>query len=253
MSGDNSTHLFEISLKNRKMCYLTSSSNSINHDGRVYLPFSGLSIESVELNDSAQNKIVLHGVFEDKGIANNCDIGGSIIRIINYNQKQSEEMLRYICTKQISEEFEFTLLCEPESIKYNQSLLPIFSKTCRANFCDKNCKLKIDDLKVVIEITNQTGSSLVCDGIAEYSNGYFSNGKIFIEYNDGEKEEFLLKGHFANKIELISKAIFNLDDIREVKLAPSCDKKIRTCCYSFNNTVNFRGEPDVPEYRIIKD
>ena len=212
-----------------------------------------MSVESVELNDSAQNKIVLHGVFEVGGIANNCDIVGSVIRIISYTTEHAEEMLRYICTKQISEKLEFKLICEPESIKYNQSLLSNFSKTCRANFCDKYCKLEIDDLQVVVEITGQTGSSLAIDGISEYSNGYFSNGKLFVEYNDEKKEEFSLKGHFANKIELIGKAIFNLEDIREVKLAPTCDKKIRTCCYSFNNTVNFRGEPDVPEYRIIKN
>ena len=253
MAGDNFTHLFDISLKDGKVHYLTSSSNSINHDGKAYLLFSGLSVESVELNDSAQNKIVLHGVFEDQGIANNCDIVGSIISIINYTPEHAEEMLRYICTKQISEELEFKLICEPEAIKYNQSLLPIFSKTCRVNFCDKSCKLKIDDFKVIIEVTSQAGKSIVCDGITEYSNGYFSNGKLVVEYNDGKKEEFLLKGHFANKIELRSEVIFNLEDIREMKLAPTCDKKIRTCCYSFNNTVNFRGEPDVPEYRIIKN
>ena len=129
MASDNLTHLFDISLKGEKVYYLTSSSDSIEHDGKVYLPFSGMSVESVELNDSAQNKIVLHGVFEAGGIENNCDIIGSIIRIVNYTTERAEEILRYICTKQISEELEFKLICEPESIKYNQSLLPNFSKT----------------------------------------------------------------------------------------------------------------------------
>ena len=31
-----------------------------------------------------------------------------------------------------------------------------------------------------------------------------------------------------------------------------CNKKFITCCNQFNNAVNFRGEPLIPEYNFLK-
>ncbi len=102
-------------------------------------------------------------------------------------------------------------------------------------------------------MVSKNSKSLICRDIDEYLNGYFSGGKLFVKYINSKKEEYIVNSHFANKIELRDEALFKLEDIEEIKLSPTCDKKIRTCCYSFNNTVNFRGEPDIPEYRIIKN
>ena len=38
-----------------------------------------------------------------------------------------------------------------------------------------------------------------------------------------------------------------------ITLIPGCDKNYRTCCYSFNNAVNFRGEPVIPDSNIIEN
>ncbi len=40
-------------------------------------------------------------------------------------------------------------------------------------------------------------------------------------------------------------------DAREVKIISGCDKNFITCCNKFNNAINFRGEPLIPEKDFI--
>jgi hypothetical protein len=141
------TNLFYIKTKSKKELYLTSSPEFIEFEGNMYKPFSGLSVESGEFNDSAVNILVLHGVFEAQGIDRNQELEGATIRIMSIDENGVDELVTYICTKQILEDLEFKLICEPSSVKFNQSLLSSFSKTCRANFCDSQCKLEIKDFK----------------------------------------------------------------------------------------------------------
>ena len=114
------TYLFHITSKHGDEIYFTSSFSHIHHDNKVYVPFSGLSVFSGEFNDSAQNKIILHGIFEDQGITSDQDLVGSNIKIIIFEYGKANELVTYICTKQISEGLEFKLVCEPETIKLNQ-------------------------------------------------------------------------------------------------------------------------------------
>ena len=252
MIDNNFIHLFYIKSKYDEEHYFTSSAHQIDHEGKIYFPFSGISIFSGEFNDSAQNEIILHGVFEEQGITAGQDLTSSIIKIINFENGIANELVTYICTKQICEGLEFKLVCKPEMIKLNRSLLPVFSKTCRANFCDRDCKLDINDFRFEISVISIEGNILLCDGLGDYGNNHFSGGKLFLE--KGQKQyEYVVKRHFANKIELLSGNILNIENVTKFYLSPTCDKKIRTCCYSFNNTVNFRGEPDIPEHRIIKN
>ena len=245
-------YLFCIELKNAQEYYLTSSSYKINFDGKIYIPFSGLSFLSGQFNDTAQNKIILHGVFEEKGISSDQDLVDSRIKIINFENKIANELVTYHCTEQISDGLEFKLVCKSEVTKLNQSLLPVFSRTCRANFCDKDCNLDINDFKVKVSVINIEGDSFLCEDLSIYKSNYFSGGRLFVERND-LVYEYPIKSHFANKIEVYTGSNLNIKDISKVFLSPSCDKKIRTCCYSFNNAVNFRGEPDIPENKIIKN
>lgn len=252
MINRNFIHLFYIKSKYDVEYYFTSSAHQIHHEGKIYIPFSGVSIFSGGFNDSAQNEIILHGIFEEQGVAADQDLTNSIIKIMNFENGIANEILTYICTKQICEGLEFKLVYQPEVIKLNRSLLPVFSKTCRANFCDKDCKLDINDFKFEISVISIEGNNLLCQDLSGYESNYFSGGKLHIEQS-GKQCEYLIKRHFANQIELLNGNILDTDKANKFYLSPTCDKKIRTCCYSFNNTVNFRGEPDIPEHRIIKN
>lgn len=240
-------YLFHIKAQNSKEYYLTSGNNAVTYDTNTYLPESGLSLRSGEFNDSAENHIILHGIFENAGISKNDNFMGASIRIMYLESEQVKDLVTYICTQYNINDLDFEIRCESEAIKYNQSLLQMFSKTCRANFGDNKCKINIDDYSLTCDLLNVNANILTCD-IKNSENGYFQNGKII-----AEEQEFKILSHNSNNIELEDTLEIDLSRCKQVTLIPACDKKIRTCCYSFNNAVNFRGEPVIPESNIIKN
>ncbi|XVN43247.1 MAG: phage BR0599 family protein [Candidatus Rickettsia vulgarisii] len=44
----------------------------------------------------------------------------------------------------------------------------------------------------------------------------------------------------------------NMKHHKNTKITAGCDKKFITCCNKFNNAVNFRGEPLIPNDDFIK-
>ncbi|MDC0865087.1 phage BR0599 family protein [Rickettsiaceae bacterium] len=249
---ENLIYLFHIDLKNKKQLYLTSSNDNIVYEGRKYLPYSGLNLLSGKFNDSAENHILLHGIFDSLGITKEDEIKGSSIKIIYSIRALYRHFVTYICTEYQVYDLEFKIKCEPEAIKYNQSLLQVFSKTCRANFGDTKCKINISDYEVACRLLGFKGNILTCD-IEGYDDGYFQNGNLITKKQDSEEEyKFEIISHRGNNIEIINRIKFNFTQHQEIILIPSCDKNFRTCCDYFNNAVNFRGEPHIPEYDIIK-
>lgn len=127
----------------------------------------------------------------------------------------------------------------------------IYTSTCRAEFCDKKCKLNISDftfsanvisLKNEHEVILEIKSGIQHDftgGILEYitSKNIQKKSEIFHQKDN----IFKLK----NKIETDLK----FGDVVTLKLG--CDKKFSTCISHFNNALNFRGEPNIPTKQIF--
>lgn len=231
--------------------YLTSANHEINYDRNNYLPYSGITLETAVFNDSAENYIELRGVFEKNGIDRDVNLAGSIVKIMSIEEDGVRHLFTYICTEYDIQDLDFNLRLEPESIKYNKSLLNMYSKTCRANFCDSKCKLNRDDYIKTLKIQNVTGNNLTfpLQEMSIFEDGYFCDG-LLITSNGSE---FKILSHDRNNILIESFSGFDFSAQENVTIIPSCDKSFRTCCYSFNNAVNFRGEPAIPESNIIKN
>lgn len=241
-------YLFHIKKGNSKEYYLTSSIDSVHYDGNEYLPYSGLSFVSGSFNDSAENCIVLHGVFEPLGITKSDNFMGASVKIMSMQDEDARHYVTYVCTQHNINDLDFEIHCESEAIKYNQSLLEMFSKTCRASFGDKRCKVNKNDYSITSNILFCNGNMLSCD-VAGREDGYFTGGKLI----DSNQCEFSILVHSHNNIEIAMGAECNFSAGDQIILVPTCDKNFRTCCYSFNNAVNFRGEPVIPESNIVKN
>lgn len=241
-------YLFYIKTNSAKEYYLTSGNNSIIHAGKIYLPYSGLSLVSGNFNDSAENHIILHGIFEENGITKNDSFVDSSIKIMRFQGDQVRHFVTYICTQHNIDDLEFEIRLEPETIKYNQSLLQMFSKSCRADFGDNMCKINKADYSVTYELIGAKGNMLNCN-IQNIENGYYTGGTLITN----DQQELLILAHHNNNIEIESIPECDLHMQEHVTLIPTCDKFFRTCCYSFNNAVNFRGEPAIPESNIVKN
>ncbi|MDP4709523.1 MAG: phage BR0599 family protein [Rickettsiaceae bacterium] len=240
-------YLFYIKAQGVKEYYLTSANVIITHEGNTYLPYSGLSLISGIFNDSAENHIILHGVFEKYGISKDDKLVGSNIKIMYLQNDEIKHLVTYICTQYNVNDLDFEMRCEPETIKYGQSLLQMFSKTCRAKFGDNKCMINIEDYVINCDLLSHNVNLLICD-IQDVEDGLFKGGKLRTE----DHREFKILTHNGNYIEIDSALELDFSGYKRVTLVPACDKKFRTCCYSFNNAVNFRGEPAIPESNIVK-
>ncbi len=245
-------YMFDIKLKDGIEYHLTSSSVLHKISDISYIPNSGLNFVSGEFNESAQNQVCIKGIFEQDGIQKKDNLAGALIRISHFNAKDLVHFISYFCTKYMSKDLEFEMWCEPEVVKYNQSLLQMFSKTCRANFGDNRCKISIEKYAVKSEIIDVSGNVLKC-AFEMIENGYFKNGVLLVVSEENNRYEFKILSHLGNNIEVDLDTEFDFKKHKSVTLIPGCDKNYRTCCYSFNNAVNFRGEPVIPESNIIEN
>ncbi len=244
----NLTYLFKIILFNGKILFLNSSERAQLIDDNLYYPHSGLNFERGEFNDSGENKITIYGIFEsDGGINKNDNLSGAQIKIQYVYGDRINLIGNFIVTKYFSHDLEFELKCETECIKYNQPLLQVFSKSCRANFGDQRCKINLEEISIECIILEIKGNNIICN-IEGFEDGFFNNGKVITQ-----EREFKIISHYKNNIEINVNQDLNLNSHQLITLVPGCDKKYRTCCYLFNNAVNFRGEPVILEFNIIEN
>ncbi|MDA9163407.1 phage BR0599 family protein [Rickettsiaceae bacterium] len=136
-------------------------------------------------------------------------------------------------------------------MKYNQSLLQKFSRTCRANFGDDKCKINLEENSVQCDIVRVSGNVIHCN-IPEYKGAHFKGGTMIVKDAEQGEYKFKIAASGQGSVEIENNLRFGFAGQRQVTLMPGCDKNFRTCCYSFKNAVNFRGEPAIPESNIIR-
>ncbi len=178
--NESLVYLFHIKAKNVKEYHLTSASEAVSTGGAVYLPYSGLSLKSANFNDSAENYIILRGIFEESGIDAKSDLIGAEIKIMHFKGEVARHIVTYICSQYLRQDLEFEIKCESESIKYNQSLLQKFSRTCRASFGDDKCKIKLEDHAAQCEIVRVSGNVIHCN-IPEHKGAQFKGGTMIVK------------------------------------------------------------------------
>lgn len=251
MSQQELRYCFEITLKNKEKRFLCSVNRFITLNNVIYHPASGLWLEKYSFNDSAQNEMIIHGVFEAAGISKTDILGGAKVKVIFVRADAAERDITYYCTEFNKNDLDFYLKCEPESFKYEQSLLKLFSKTCRADFGDNKCSIDGSKYGKQYQIQSIEQNIITCLDL-ETEDFFYKDGIAQYQYGE-EKYECKIKAHYSNRIELDSLAEELHKSAKEVVLIPTCDKSFRTCCNKFNNAVNFRGEPSIPEYNILKN
>ena len=177
-------YLFYIKARSNREYYLTSANEEIRYNNDLYLPYSGLTLLSGKFDDSAENYIILHGIFEKAGINKGDNLVGANIKIMYLQGTEIQHFVTYICTQHTVKGLDFEVRCESESIKYNQSLLQSFSKTCRANFGDNRCKVNVGDYSVTCDLLSSSGKVLLCD-IQGLEDGYFNGGILMAGDHQG--------------------------------------------------------------------
>lgn len=250
----NICFLFEITKPKQDTLFLTSSDVEKNINGKKYPPHCGLHLFSLTSNDSGDNIAIIDGIYNQSAITKDDDLSEASIVIYQLINNDLRMLGNLLCTFFSKQDLSFRIFCNSQVVKYQKSLLQLFSKTCRANFGDNHCTVNPENFSIHAKILEFTGNRIK----------YHSNDSTEISFTRGwallsgrntstPKYSTNIISHLGNIIDLDITREIDISLYHEVLLIPTCDKTYRTCCYSFNNKVNFRGEPHIPDINIIKN
>jgi uncharacterized phage protein (TIGR02218 family) len=245
-------YLYEIFLFSGEVLSLSSANCKIIINNKIFLPFSSINLEKGEFNDSAENIIILNGIFDPRAVHNEIELAGCQIKIYFLKDGVLTPLVSYFITEFEKNDLDFYLKCEPETTKYNQSLLLLFSTSCRANFGDAKCGVNLNQYKKKYKIKN-IKSYVVTLLEMDCNNGYYNLGQAFFWDNLERIISFKIITHSNNQITLEKNFSEECLKKEEVILLAACDKKFTTCCNKFNNAVNFRGEPNIDQHSFLKN
>ncbi len=247
MSNNIIIYLFEISLKDGTKIFLNSSSDNMNINDIIYYKYSSLNIKEAEFNDSAQNYVNIEGIYEENGINGEVDLDESefLIYIYDLNSCEKKLYLNYFYNSHLNiDDGYFLISLVPIAHRLNQNLVKLFSKTCRANFGDKSCQVKIENYKKTYQIKSIEANLISLEN-CDKESGYFDNGVLYFQ---DSKKRFIVEKQNNNILKLINDIELEFQTKKYLNLYPTCNKEFISCCKLFNNAVNFRGEPFAPTY-----
>ncbi|KIJ89122.1 DUF2163 domain-containing protein [Rickettsia asembonensis] len=243
----NFVYCFQIKLASGEELNLTNSDHAIKSEERVFLPNSGLDLKEAEFNDSAQNHIIIEGIFEENGITTAMDLNNAIVKIIIYTDKLFEHFVTYYCTLYTKYDLNFKIHLKPETVKYNQTVINRYSKTCRAVFGDSKCKIDKALYSGIYKVKEMLKENLRILNL-DKENGYYNGGQIIFGENRFNSKVLSNFGDLIILEDIIPDAA---KDAEEVKITAGCDKNFISCCNKFNNAINFRGEPLIQKKDFI--
>ncbi|MDX1924425.1 MAG: DUF2163 domain-containing protein [Rickettsiaceae bacterium] len=145
MLEDKFALCFKISSLDGKNILVTDQDSKIISGDEIFRPNSGLELESSELDESGVNRVVLKGFFEDDGISRDFKLEGSFVSIYVFEKSKKRDWMRYKCIKTIKDNVCFKMILAPITFDYNQQIILLYGRKCRANFGDAKCKMNPDD------------------------------------------------------------------------------------------------------------
>ena len=130
--------------------------------------------------------------------------------------------------------------------KLQQNIGEVFSPSCRATFGDARCKVNLTSYTFSGTVTSVTSQQAFSASSLTQASGYFTGGEVqwLTGANAGLRMEVkaFLNSQFTFVLPMPN-AITAGDTFHAIA---GCDKSFPTCFTTFNNAVNFRGEPYVP-------
>jgi len=123
-----------------------------------------------------------------------------------------------------------------------------YSQTCRASLGDARCKVNLTPLKVAFTVISASGGSFVAAAIGQ-ENAHWALGfvKWLTGVNAGRQSSVQSNDSGTTSVFLLSPPFFPIAAGDTGEIYPGCDKLRQTCLNKFNNVVNGRFEPDVPD------
>lgn len=232
---NNEIYLFELTINQSNVIYLTNSTMIQYIGNKEYMPNSGINILTI-VKGQAHDILIINGIFEENAISDSSILVESCLKIFSLDAgiKKSFMELEYLEVKHDNIAFEATFASQ--SMNLLSSIIKTYSRTCRANLGDNDCKLDFQDFAEKVRVISIDKNKIIIYK-SKRPGSYYNEGKILF------RGVFFSNIISSNHQELIIEDIAKFPIGTEIILYPRCDKTLSTCANMFNNAINFRGEP----------
>lgn len=224
-------------------------------DGVTYLAKTGFTPTAVESRANlAVDNLDIEGVIDAEIIreedihAGKYDYAEITIFMVNYeNVTQGKLALRRGWMGEVAlNRGQFVAELRGLSQQLSQVIGELYSPLCRAQLGDARCKISLAAYTVTGTVTAAT-SRLICEDSGRTEEaGYFNSGKITFNSGANEGISMEVKSFFEGQLILSLPMPYAIQVGDGYTLVAGCDKTLETCKATFENVVNFRGEPHVP-------
>lgn len=251
-------YLFLIELSTGESLHFTSSYCPVVRDvftekPSLFVQYSNLSLSQAFADISGNVKITIEGFCEEGGITDPDLLLNSSVRVAIFTQGRAFKMGLYKCLEVECCRQVFKMHLRSNYHLTDRDFTGRYSKTCRAEFGDNQCKFDLASVMLEFEVVDLRSNKLTLkipsnlkpgchpSKIGYYDNGTVKIGKVSLQVarhsvRENFAELFLFRPLSESLKEIIKAA-------GKVVVIPSCDKTLTQCHEAYKNTVNFRGEP----------
>jgi uncharacterized phage protein (TIGR02218 family) len=124
-----------------------------------------------------------------------------------------------------------------------------YQMTCRALLGDAKCTVDLDALKVAFTVDSVTSPKVFVASELTQADEHWKIGvvKWLTGDNAGSSSPVYTSDQSSTNITLGEPPTFAIAPGDTGEVFPGCDRQLSTCNGTFNNVLNFRGEPYVPQ------
>ena len=251
------TRLVKITRKSGTILRLTEAQANLTVDGQTWTAAKGVRLSDItfELNRTTSTLDIEIAV-EDGGTLDPDDVRNGLYdyaEIVVYAASHANpayglvEMWRgYFGQTEINDRGLATIQAIDFLSKAREIPIEHYSPTCRVDFGSTRCGKALGPLTVSRTITNISGFNVTVSGAALSST--FRLGLLTPTSGLAQGEGFEIRSVSGTVLKMYIPPRGKLAIGDTVSLTPGCDMTLAGTqgCISWNNVVNFRGEPHVP-------
>jgi len=248
-------HCWKVTRRDGVVMGFTDHDVDIIYDAVTYQAQAGFTPTALQTSATlAVDNLDIEGLLdaacirEEDLLAGLYDFAEVDVFLINYTDlTQGRMVLRTGWLGQVSvSQGQFVAELRGLTQRLSQTVGQLYSPTCRAMLGDAACGVNLAGYTHSGQVSAATSRSQFTDSANTQASGYFAYGKVTFTSGANAGLSMEVK-QFANGsftlILPLPHAIAAGDDYTAIA---GCDKRFSTCAATFDNAVNFRGEPHVP-------
>jgi uncharacterized phage protein (TIGR02218 family) len=233
----------------------TQHDRPLTMDGLVYSPAPAFSVSAIERTKTAAvDNLDVSGVFssaalrdDDLRLGRYDDARLTIFRVNWADLSMGQQHLVTGTIGRVSRK-DSGFVAELRGFKHllQRQVAPVYSANCRAALGDHDCRVDLAHHHHRVQVVAQTGTSRFTLANTALPDGALTFGVL--RWLDGALtgQESVILSHIGTEIEVDERVAAPLTFPLDVRVTAGCDKRLSTCRDTFNNALNYRGEPYVP-------